>query len=50
MKILEKESLNSLEKISDSYPKYVYINGSFDFSANGIIHLNIIDFLKSENF
>ena len=40
----------SLEKISDSYPKYVISMDSFDFSANGIIHINIIDFLKSENF
>lgn len=45
-----KREFNSLEKISDSYPKYVISMDSFDFSANGIIHLNIIDFLKSENF
>lgn len=50
MKILEKREFKSLEKISDSYPKYVISMDSFDFSANGIIHLNIIDFLKSENF
>lgn len=45
-----KREFKSLEKISDSYPKYVISLDSFDFSANGIIHLNIIDFLKSENF
>lgn len=45
-----KREFKSLEKISDSYPKYVISMDSFDFSANGIIHLNIIDFLKSENF
>lgn len=45
-----KKEFKSLEKISDSYPKYVISMDSFDFSANGIIHLNIIDFLKSENF
>lgn len=45
-----KRKFKSLEKISDSYPKYVISMDSFDFSANGIIHLNIIDFLKSENF
>ena len=45
-----KREFISLEKISDSYPKYVISMDSFDFSANGIIHLNIIDFLKSENF
>lgn len=45
-----KREFKALEKISDSYPKYVISMDSFDFSANGIIHLNIIDFLKSENF
>lgn len=45
-----KREFKSLEKISDSYPKYVISMDLFDFSANGIIHLNIIDFLKSENF
>lgn len=45
-----KREFKSLEKISDSYRKYVISMDSFDFSANGIIHLNIIDFLKSENF
>lgn len=45
-----KREFKSLEKISDSYPKYVISMDSFDFSANGIIHLNIIYFLKSENF
>ena len=45
-----KREFKSLEKISDSYPKYVISMDSFDFSAHGIIHLNIIDFLKSENF
>lgn len=45
-----KREFKSLEKISDSYPKYVISMDSFDFSANGIIHFNIIDFLKSENF
>lgn len=45
-----KREFKSLEKIPDSYPKYVISMDSFDFSANGIIHLNIIDFLKSENF
>lgn len=45
-----KREFKPLEKISDSYPKYVISMDSFDFSANGIIYLNIIDFLKSENF
>ena len=31
--------------IQDNYPKYVISNDTFDFSQNGIIHKNIIDFL-----
>lgn len=31
--------------ISDNYPKYVLSMDQFDFSRNGIIHENIIDFL-----
>lgn len=50
MENTRKREFKSLEKISVSYPKYVISMDSFDFSANGIIHLNIIDFLKSENF
>ncbi len=45
-----QREFKSLEKIPDSYPKYVITMDNFDFSANGIIHLNIIDFLKAESF
>jgi len=38
-----------LEKIPDNYPKYVLTMDEFDFSQNGIIHMNIIDFLKNED-
>ena len=31
--------------IQDNYPKYVISADTFDFSQNGIIHKNIIDFL-----
>lgn len=31
--------------IHDNYPKYVISYDTFDFSQNGIIHKNIIDFL-----
>ena len=33
------------ENIKDNYPKYVISTDNFDFSQNGIIHQNIIDFL-----
>lgn len=35
--------------IGDNYPKYVISADTFDFSQNGIIHKNIIDFLL-DNF
>ena len=36
----------SLEKINDNYIKYILTLDNWDYSKNGIIHLNIIDFLK----
>ena len=36
-----------LEKIDDNYPKYVISMDEFDMSRNGIIHINIIDFLMN---
>lgn len=33
------------DNIQDNYPKYVISMDKFDFSQNGIIHKNIIDFL-----
>ena len=35
--------------IQDNYPKYVITMDKFDFSQNGIIHKNIIDFLLEDN-
>lgn len=43
---IERE-FTSLEKIDDNYPKYVISMDEFDMSRNGIIHINIIDFLIS---
>ena len=39
----------SLEKINDNYLKYVLTLDNWDYSKNGIIHMNIIDFLKDTN-
>ena len=36
----------SLEKINDNYLKYILTLDNWDYSKNGIMHLNIIDFLK----
>ena len=43
---IERE-FTSLEKIDDNYPKYVISMDEFDMSRNGIIHINIIDFLMN---
>ena len=43
---IERE-FTSLEKIDDNYPKYVISMDEFDMSRNGIIHINIIEFLIS---
>ena len=40
-----KSEFGSLLKIRDNYPKYVLSMDQFDFSREGIIHLNLIDFL-----
>ena len=47
-KTRERE-LNPLKKLDDNYPKYLITNDNQNFSSDGIIHLNIIDFLKSDD-
>lgn len=39
-----------LKKIKDNFQKYIISNDTFDFSEDGIIHLNIKEFLKKETF
>ena len=48
-KVIERE-FGAYEKITDNYPKYVLSMDNYDFSKNGIIHKNIIEWLleKSE--
>ena len=41
--------VTDLEKINDNYLKYVLTLDNWDYSRNGIIHMNVIDFLKDEN-
>jgi len=38
------------KKIEDNYPKYVISLDRIDLSRDGIIHLNLIDFLLNEEF
>ena len=40
-----KPEFGAYERIADNYPKYVLSMDHFDFSRNGIIHKNILDFL-----
>lgn len=46
--VVERE-FRPLRKIDDNYPKYVITGDKHDFSGNGIIHKNIIDFLLDKN-
>lgn len=48
-KVIERE-FGAFNSIDDNYPKYVISLDKMDFSRNGIIHKNIIDFLLDENF
>lgn len=46
-KTRERE-FKSLIKIKDSYPKYILTMDYINYSHNGIIHMNIIDFLMMD--
>ena len=43
----ETREFSAYDNIDDNYPKYVISMDKLDYSQNGIIHKNIIDFLKS---
>lgn len=44
-KFVVDREFNAYNKVEDNYPKYVISMDKFDFSQNGIIHKNIIDWL-----
>lgn len=44
---MERE-FGAFKNIEDNYPKYVLSMDKFDFSQNGIIHKNVIDWLLEE--
>lgn len=46
--VVERE-FRPLKKIDDNFPKYVVTGDKHDFSGNGIIHKNIIDFLLDDS-
>ena len=43
----EAREFGAYDGIKDNYPKYVISMDEFDMSRNGIIHMNIKDFLLS---
>lgn len=43
-----KREFGAFDDIKDNYPKYVLSMDKFDFSQNGIIHKNIIEWLLEE--
>lgn len=47
-KVVERE-FGAFDLVNDNYPKYVLSLDRFDFSRNGIKHINIIDFLLERN-
>lgn len=44
----QKREFGAFDLVRDNYPKYVLSADHFDFSQNGIIHKNIIDWLLEE--
>ena len=44
-----EREFSSLELIKDNYPKYVLSMDGFDMSRGGIVHLNILKFLLSDD-
>lgn len=45
--VIDRE-FGAFNNIQDNYPKYVISTDTFDFSQNGIIHKNIIDWLLED--
>ncbi len=45
-----ERGFNAFKSIEDNYPKYVISLDRKDLSHDGIIHLNLIDFLLNNNF
>lgn len=46
--VIQRE-FSALADIQDNYPKYVLSLDKFDFSREGIVHQNLIDFLLNPN-
>ena len=48
-KTYERE-MSAFDEIKDNYPKYLITTDKLDYSKNGIIHLNLFDFLNKDEF
>ena len=46
---VKEREFSPLELIPDNYPKYVLSMDGFDMSRNGIVHLNLLKFLLSDD-
>jgi len=46
----QEREFNTIQKIRDNYPKYVLSMDKIDMSQNGIIHMNIKDFLLAASY
>ena len=44
----EEREFGAYDNIKDNYPKYVLSMDEFDMSRNGIIHMNIREFLLNK--
>jgi predicted AAA+ superfamily ATPase len=47
-KVIKRE-FGAFDSVDDNYPKYVLSMDKYDFSRDGIIHMNVIDFLLDNN-
>ncbi len=47
-KVIKRE-FGAFDSVDDNYPKFVLSLDKYDFSRDGIIHMNVIDFLLNKN-
>lgn len=48
-KTTEEREFGAYDNIADNYPKYVISTDKLDYSQNGIVHKNVIDWLLEED-
>ena len=45
-----EREMSAFDEINDNYPKYLITTDKLDYSKNGIIHLNLFEFLNKDEF